>query len=115
VGFSLFGGSSETTVVQTNNQTTNVGVTVNPSFNFGPQFLQPLAETLGSINQGIIDRFEPLAQGIQGSIQNANRLAGDLRRTADFSTNPAMTPIPSSPPVLLLAAALIVGLVLTKS
>lgn len=104
MAFNIFG--SDKGPVTTNNvtQNVNVGVEVNPAFNFGPQFLQPLATTLGEINGQIVDRFAPLAQGIQGSIENANRLATDLRRTANFSTNPALGQSQASvSPVLLVA------------
>ena len=113
----FFGGDSSTTVVQTNYQTTNVGVTVNPQLNFGPQFLTPLAQTLGEINQGIVDRFEPIAKDIRGTLDNTNRLAGDLRRTADFSPNPAAAPpSPTQPSMLLLGmGAVLLGVLLSKT
>lgn len=115
MAFSLWGGSNEHSTVQVNNQTTNVAVDVNPSFNFGPQFLQPLANSLMQINEGLNQRYEPLAAGIQSSIENANRLAGDLRRTANFSMNPAVGADAAGPPYLLIGAALVVGLFLAKA
>lgn len=112
----LFGGDSSNTTIQTTYQTTNVGVTVNPSLNFGPQFLTPLAQTLGEINQKIVDRFEPIAQDLRGSLENTNRLAGDIRRTANFSPNPAAAPPPPSQPSMLLLGmgTLLLGVLISK-
>jgi hypothetical protein len=107
VAFNIF-GSDKTEHNTSVYQTTNVGVEVNPAFHFGPEFLQPLAQTLGQINQGIVDNYAPLAGRIQDSLENANRLAVDLRRTADFSLNPAIARAPQGPsPVLLFGLALL--------
>lgn len=111
MAFNIFGSDKGPVTTNNVNQTVNVGVEVNPAFNFGPTFLQPLADTLGQINGQIVDRFAPLAEGIQGSIENANRLTSDLRRTANFSTNPALgQPQASVSPVLL--AVLAIGAIL---
>ncbi|MDO8356964.1 MAG: hypothetical protein Q7U76_11295 [Nitrospirota bacterium] len=114
MAFNIFGSDKGPVTTNTINQTVNVGVEVNPAFHFGPEFLQPLATTLGEINGNLIDRFQPLAEGIQGSIQNANRLAGDLRRTADFSVNPGLGPASSLSPVLVIVLALGGALLLRK-
>lgn len=113
MAFNIF-GSDKTYHTSTVNQTTNVGVEVNPAFHFGPEFLQPLAQTLGEINGGLIQRFEPLASGIQGSLDNANRLAADLRRTADFSINHALASGPQGPSPLLLIGLTIIGIMAVR-
>ena len=115
MAFNIFGSDKGPVTTTTVNQTVNVGVEVNPYFNFGSQFLQPLADTLGQINGNIVDRFAPLAEGIQGSIENANRLATDLRRTANFSPNPALVqPQASVSPVLLVALGVVAILLFKK-
>lgn len=114
MAFNIFGSDKGPTTTTTVNQTVNVGVEVNPAFHFGPEFLQPLATTLGEINGNIVNRFQPLAEGIQDSIQNANRLSSDLRRTADFSVNPGLAPASSLSPVLVIVLALGGALLLRK-
>lgn len=114
MAFNIFGSDKGPVTTTTVNQTVNVGVEVNPAFHFGPEFLQPLATTLGEINGNIIDRFQPLAEGIQGSIENANRLSADLRRTANFSTNPALGQPQSSMSLVLLVAVAVGGFWLFK-
>lgn len=113
MAFNIFGSDKYEQHVTTN-QTTNVGVEVNPAFHFGPEFLQPLAQTLGEINGGLIQRFEPLASGIQGSLDNANRLAADLRRTADFSINPGLAQAPQGPSPIFLIGLTIIGIIAVR-
>lgn len=93
----------------------NVDVNVNPEFHFGSEFLTPIAQSLSAINDGLVNTYSPLTRSIEGSIQNVNRLAGDIRRTADFSLTPAASPAPSvslAPVVLIGAGGLAVLLVL---
>lgn len=115
MAFCLFGCPSSTQTVQTNNQTTNVSVEVNPAISFGSEFLRPIADSLMAINEGIVGRLDPLAKGIQGSIDNANRLTGDLRRTANFSVTPAAQPVGSGPsPLVMIGGAALLAVLLNK-
>ena len=96
-------------------QEVNVGVEVNPQFHFGSEFLSPIAQSLSAINDGLVSTYQPLTQSIQGSIDNVNRLAGDVRRTADFSLAPAAGLQSSDPsPLLMLAGGLVLAVVLYK-
>lgn len=117
MAFNIFGSDKTENVVNNSTSvTTTNNIAVNPAFafNFGEQFLTPVANTLTDINAGLIQRFAPLAEGIQGSIDNANRLAGDLRRTADFSVNPGLARAPQGPSPFLLIGATILGLVAVR-
>lgn len=97
------------------NQDVNVGVSVTPQFNFGAEFLSPIADSLTAINSGLVDTYRPLTQSIQGSIDNVNRLAGDVRRTGDFAISPTAQPGNAGPsPGLLLAGGLVLAVVAYK-
>ena len=96
-------------------QEVNVGVNVTPEFHFGSEFLSPIAQSLSAINDGLVSTYQPLTQSIQGSIDNVNRLAGDVRRTENFSLSPAASPQSSGPsPLLLLAGGLLLAVALNK-
>jgi hypothetical protein len=114
VAFNI-GGGDKTYTTQTVNQTTNVAVEVNPAFHFGSEFMQPIGQALSSINDGLVSTYQPLTQSIQGSLDNVNRLAGDIRRTADFSINPAvMPPAPGPSPLVLIGLGLVAVLLVKK-
>lgn len=96
-------------------QTVNVGVDVTPQFFFGSDFLSPIAQSLSSINDGLVNTYRPLTESIQGSIDNVNRLAGDVRRTGNFSLAPAAQPNNAGPsPALLLAGGLVLAVAIHK-
>lgn len=96
-------------------QTVNVGVDVTPVFNFGSGFLTPISDAISGINENLARQYQPITDSLTGSIENANRLAGDVRRTADFSLSPTAQPGNAGPsPVLMLAGALVLAVVLHK-
>lgn len=97
------------------NQEVNVGVEVTPEFHFGSEFLSPIGQAISAINEGLVSTYQPLTQSIQGSIDNVNRLAGDVRRTGNFSLAPEAGPQSSGPsPLLMLAGGVGLVLVLRK-
>jgi|CXWL01.1.fsa_nt_gi hypothetical protein len=109
-----FNQTKNTTTVNLS-QEVNVGVEVTPQFNFGSEFLSPIAQSLTAINEGLVSTYQPLTQSIQGSIDNVNRLAGDVRRTGNFSLSPSAGPQDSGPsPLLMLAGGLVLAVVLYK-